>query len=1311
MLNKKNNSQNSDPSFINKIILFCLKQKFVVLLLTLFVVIWGIAVAPFDWKIGAIARAPVGVDAIPDISDNLQIVFTEWTGRSPQDVEDQVTYPLTTALLGLPGVKTIRSYSFFGFSTINIIFEDKIDFYWSRSRILEKLSSLPSATLPFDVQPVLGPDATALGQIFWYTLEGRDEKGNVTGGWDLDELRTVQDWYVRYDLLSAGGVSDVASIGGFVKEYYIDVNPDALRAYNVSIKDVFSAMKMSNLDVGAGTIEVNQVEYFIRGIGFVKSLPDIENAVIQARNNLPIRIKDVAKVSFGPFPRRGSLNKEGAEAVGGIVIARFGENTLEVINNVKAKIKEISQGLPSKTLSDGTKSKLEIVPYYDRTDIINETLGTLNTALIEEILVTIIIVLVAVMNFRSSLLITIMLPLSVLITFIFMKFFDVEANIVSLSGIAIAIGAIVSMGIFICENILSFIQTRSKESSISKTVYEATIEVGGAVLTAAATTIVSFLPVFTMIGPEGRLFKPLAFTKTFVLIASIFTALFILPPLAQLLFMKRENYHRWPKILRFLLAIILILSGIFISFLIKWWIGLFFLFLGAYAIFSEKVPEKIRMQVNKISNLLIIVLVGVILTKHWLPLGPELGFLKNFIFVVGILSAFLIFFKIFQWFYPLLLRWCLNHKTIPILSTLLITMIGLTAWIGIPKLTSSFSRQIQESSPIKALSSVFPGLGKEFMPPLDEGSYLYMPVTMPHAGTGEVSEILKLQNMAFNAISEIKSVVGKWGRAETAIDPAPISMFETVINYNPKYIEDASGNRLRFKYNSTKVDYFQTKEKELILAPDGKPYFVKGKFKRDAQGKLIPDKNGVPFRLWRPPLNPEINPGREAWRGINNSNDIWIEIEKAGQLTGVTTSPKLQPIAARIVMLQSGMRAPMGIKIKGPDLRSIESFGFELEKYLKQVPSIYEPAVIADRIIGKPYLEIEINREEIARYGLMINEVQNTIQIALGGMKTSTTVEGRERFPVRVRYLRELRGNEETMNRILFTSNTGQQIPLNQIAKIKYVRGPQVIKSEDTFLVGYVLFDKKEGFAEVNVVEEAQSFLNKKIAEGELVVPNGVSFAFSGTYENQIRAQEKLTIILPIALFIILLILYFHFKSFLTSFIVFTSILVAWSGGFLLLWLYGESWFFNFHVFGTSLKDLFQIHPVNLSVAVWVGFLALFGIASDNGVIIASSINQALKSNDTSTAQGVREAVLKGSIKRIRPVLMTSAITILALLPVLSSTGRGSDVMVPMAIPSFGGMIMALFSLIIIPVLYCGVKELGLKHKNICEKDPIDNKK
>ena len=532
---------NANRSPLSSLLRFCLENKLVMLLLVLFVVGGGIMVAPFDWDVGGLPRDPVPVDAIPDLGENQQIVFTQWLGRSPQDVEDQITYPLTVALLGLPDIKTVRSYSFLGFSSIYVIFKEQADFYDSRSRILEKLNALPPGTLPGGVQPALGPDATALGQIFWYTLEGRDPDGNPTGGWDLHELRSVQDWYVRYGLMSAEGVSEVASVGGFVREYQIDVDPDAMRAWGVGIDQVYQAVRQSNVDVGARTIEINSVEYVVRGLGFIENLEDIEKSVITVRDNTPVTVADVATVSLGPALRRGALDKEGAEAVGGVVVVRYGENPLQTIKNVQAKIAELAPGLPRKTLADGRTSQVTIVPFYDRSTLINETLGTLKTALTDEILITIIVVIVMIAHLRSSILIAGLLPIAVLMSFIGMKAFKVDANIVALSGIAIAIGTMVDMGVILCENILRRLEEAGPDENSLDVVHRAAVEVGGAVLTAVTTTIISFLPVFTMQAAEGKLFKPLAYTKTFALVASIIVALTIIPPFAHLLFTGRRG--------------------------------------------------------------------------------------------------------------------------------------------------------------------------------------------------------------------------------------------------------------------------------------------------------------------------------------------------------------------------------------------------------------------------------------------------------------------------------------------------------------------------------------------------------------------------------------------------------------------------------------------------------------------------------------------------------------------------------------------------------------------------------------------------
>ena len=1212
------NIENGDrQTFFDKIIRFCLENKLVIFLLILLVIGWGVVVAPFDWKIGDLPRNPIPVDAIPDIGENQQIVFTEWMGRSPQDVEDQVSYPLTVALLGVPEIKTIRAYSMFGFSTIYVIFKENVDFYWSRTRILEKLNSLPSGTLPPGVQPALGPDATALGQIFWYTLEGQDKNGNPTGGWDLHELRTIQDWYVRYALLSADGVAEVASVGGHVQEYQVDVDPDAMRAYGVRLEEVFTAIKMSNADVGARTIEVNRVEYVIRGIGFLKTIEDIENTVIKVNDNIPVYIKNVARVVLGPALRRGALDKEGAEAVGGGVVVRYGENPLAAIKNVKAKIVEISPGLPQKKLSDGTISQVKIVPFYDRTGLIYETLGTLNSALIQEILVTIIVIILFVVNFRSSLLISGLLPLAVLLSFIAMKLFGVDANIVALSGIAIAIGTMVDMGVIVCENILKHLGEAKPEHNRKEIIFKAVSEVRGAVLTAVSTTVVSFLPVFALEAAEGKLFKPLAFTKTFALIASLMVAFTIIPPFAHLLFGRKIKKKR-------------------------------------------KISKKTRNIIHKLGVVLTALIVAVILTRLWLPLGPEKGFVKNIVFVGGLIGGLLGFFYLFQHFYGTLLQWFLVHKITFLSLPIVLLFFGGFIWLGFNSWFGWLPETIQNTRAMAYFNDKFPGLGKEFMPPLDEGSFLYMPTIMPHASIGEALDVLKRQNMAIRSIPEVESVVGKLGRAETPLDPAPISMIETIINYKSEYITDKDGYRIRFKFD-------------------------KGGFVRNEHGDFIPDSGGKPYRLWRP--------------HIKKPDDIWNEIIRVAHIPGTVPSPKLQPIAARIVMLQTGMRAPMGIKIKGPDLETIETAGLQLEKILKEVHSVEPGSVLADRLIGKPYLEIDIDRKAIARYGIKLRQIQDVIEVAIGGKRITTTVEGRERYPVRVRYMRELRDQIESLEKILVPAPDGTQIPVAQLSSIRYLRGPQVIKSEDTFLIGYVIFDKKPEYAEVDVVEDCRKDIEEKIKTKEFILPAGVTYTFAGSYESQVRSEKKLKVILPLALFIIFMILYFQFRSIPTTTMVFSGIAVAWAGGFLMIWLYSQPWFLNFSILGADMREIFQVHSINLSVAIWVGFLALFGIASDNGVVIATYLDQRFASGNISSIDDIRQATVEGAVRRIRPCLMTSATTILALIPILTSTGRGSDIMVPMAIPSFGGMFVIFISVFIIPVLYCMNKEFAFNRK------------
>ncbi|MCA8955037.1 MAG: efflux RND transporter permease subunit, partial [Planctomycetes bacterium] len=697
----------------------------------------------------------------------------------------------------------------------------------------------------------------------------------------------------------------------------------------------------------------------------------------------------------------------------------------------------------------------------------------------------------------------------------------------------IAIGTIVDMGVVLTENILTHIRGTDTAERRLEAVFRGASEVGGAVLTAVLTTVVSFLPVFAMEGAEGKLFKPLAYTKTFALLASIAVSLAVIPPLAHLLLRARPGD-------------------------------------GARRDSARRLP------IGRAATYLLAALVVVILAHTWEPLGPvrQLG---NLAFTAMSVGGALLLFHLFHRAYVPLLRLCLTHRKTFLCLPIALVACGSAVWFGFDRLLGFVppsvaavtggrvtADAVRTSSAWRALSRQFPGLGKEFMPRLDEGSFLLMPIVMYHASITEALEMLQKQDTLLGAIPEVECVVGKIGRVDSALDPAPIGMVETIIRYKPEYASDPQGHPIRFRYDSVHETH-----------------------SRDDAGQLIPDPDGRPFRQWRP--------------NIRNPKDIWAEIQRTAELPGMTNASMLQPIETRRIMLQTGMRSAFGLKVAGPDLETIDRMGLEFERVLKQVPSVRSETVFADRVVGKPYLEIDIDRAAIARFGLSVRQVQDVIEVAIGGKVLTRTVEGRQRFPVRVRYQREQRDQIEQLGRVLVAGSNGTQIPLGQVAKIRYTPGPQNIRSEDTRLVNYVIFDKQPDAAEAEVVEDCRRVIEERIARGELTIPSGVSFWFAGTYENQVRAMNKLRVVLPLALFTIFLILYLQFRSVAVTLNVFSGVFVAWSGGFLMLWLYGQEWFLDFDILGRSMRDLFQVHPLNLSVAVWVGFLALFGIATDDG--------------------------------------------------------------------------------------------------------------
>jgi len=1070
---------------IKKLIEWCLRNRFIVLMIFALLIFGG-------WQ--AMKKTPV--DAIPDIGELQVIVYADWPGRSPVDVEDQIIYPATTRLMGTPRVKAIRSLSEFGFGLIYLIFEDGVDYYWARTRVLERLP-LAQQVVPEGVTLTLGPDATALGQVFWYTVENGyycpehpqvayenpgkcpiDGKELVRSQYDLGELRSLQDWFVRYQLNSVPGVSEVAGVGGFVKQYQIDVDPNKLLSYNISITEVMDAVKKSNLDVGAKVFEENSggVEFLIRGKGFIKKIEDIENIVVAQHQGTPIYIKSIGKVTLGGDFRRGALDKEGQEAVGAVVLMRYGENPLEVINRLKLKIKELGAGLPP---------GVRVVDFYDRTSLIKRTINTLRDALIQEIIITVFVILVLLMHLRASLVISVVLPIGILIGFLLMRIFKIDANVMSLGGIAIAIGVMVDSGCVLIENLYRQLAEFQKEKGRVATNRErlevciaASQEVGPAVFTALLTTIVGFIPVFVLTGESGRLFRPLAFTKTFVMVAAAFIAVMLLPTLA------------------------------------------YYLLRGKLKLSDENIASRLLRSL-----------------------------------------------------YRPAIEWALNKKKIVVSSALLLLVLG---------------------------SLALPRIKREFMPPLDEGDLLFMPVLLPGASLTQVMEVMRAQDKIIKQEfpDEVAMVVGKLGHADTATDPAPVTMLETIIRLKPP------------KY----------------------------------------------------------------WKRAKDKTELIRQIIGKTRIPGV--SPIMtQPIRNRIDMLATGIQTPVGIKISGPDLELIQELAIHLENIItREVPGTI--SAFAERFGNRPYYEIEIDRRQIARYGLKISDVQDVIMTAIGGENLTTTVEGRERYPVRVRYFRELRDSPEAIERIFVPTPDGAQIPLKQIARLKKVAGPQMISSENTLPYGRVFINvNPKVIGLVDYVNLAKKVVAKKIASGELKIPPGYFISWSGQYESELEARKKLLVAVPLALLVILFILYLNFKSFASTAIVATGLPISLVGGVLFMYL------FNF----------------NMSVAVWVGFIALFGVATDNAVVLVSYADELFQKRNPRTVEEVRRLVAESGLVRLRPAMMTTLTTIFALLPVMLAGGSGSEIMRPMAAPTFYGLtVVTLTNLIFVPAVYSWWRERQL---------------
>ncbi|HEV2055510.1 MAG TPA: CusA/CzcA family heavy metal efflux RND transporter [Methylomirabilota bacterium] len=1018
-----------------------------------FLVIAGFA-ALAGWGYWALLTTPI--DAIPDLSDNQVIVFTDWPGRSPQEVEDQVTYPLTTSLQGLPGVRVVRSSSAFGFSMINVIFEDAVDLYFARTRVLERLN-LVTKSLPTGVVPTLGPDATGVGHVFWYTVEG--------AGQSLRDLRAIQDWYIRYQLNAVPGVAEVASVGGMVRQYQIDVDPKRLRALRIPLSAVVDAVMRSNRNVSGNVVEGSGTWSVVRGLGLIERPADLEQVVIGAENGVPIYLRQVADVKIGDAFRAAALVKGTNEAVGGVVVARYGVSTVDVIERVKEKIRVLEPGLPP---------GVHIVPFYDRSVLIQRAVQTLKRALLEEALVVTLVNILFLLHLRSVLIVTIPIPLAVLTAFLFMRYLGITSNIMSLAGIAIAIGVLVDAAIVVTENAFRFIEKRGvnprDRAAVAVAVLDATRLVGRPIFFSMAIIILAFIPVFALTGQEGKLFHPLAFTKTFAMAGATILSVTLVPVLCTLLIGGRVRGEEENPVMKPLI-----------------------------------------------------------------------------------------------WLYRPVLDWALRHR-LPTLAVAALVVVGAVALI--------------------------PRMGKEFMPPLNEGDLMFMPITDPAVSLPQAIELTRKQNAAILTVPEVASVVGKVARADTSTDPAPLNMTETVVGLKPE-------------------------------------------------------------SQWRP--------------GMTREKII-------GELDAATTMPGVsniwtQPIINRINMLTTGIRSEVGVKIFGADLRLLEERARAVAEVLRAIPGAAD--VYAEQVSGVPYLDITVNREAAARYGISVGAVQDVIETAVGETNLTLTIEGRQRFPVRVRYAPQYRASAEALAGVLVSGPTGIQVPLGQLAEVRSVSGPAMISSENGLLVVTVLLNVR-GRDVGSFVDEA-----KRIVAKSVPLPKGSYIEWSGQYENQVRAKQRLQLVVPVVIVIIFLLLYLTYHSILDAAQVLLAVPFGLAGGIYLQYALGY----------------------NFSVAVWVGFIALFGTAVQTAVVMVIYLDEAVARKRESlggrlTRAALLEAVQEGALLRLRPKVMTVSAVVASLLPIMWSHSTGAEVMKPLATPVLGGMLSSLaLVLIVTPVIFYWLRE------------------
>jgi copper/silver efflux system protein len=1150
---------------LRAVIAFCVRQPILTLL-------GAVAIA----AVGGYCALTVPIDAIPNVGENQVIVFTEWPGRSPKDVEDQVTYPLSVALLTVPHAESVRGKSMFGYSFVQVTFADGTDLYWARSRVLERLGTA-IATLPEGVTPTLGPDATALGQIFYYVLEGPP-------GLNLAELRSLQDYVIKYELQAVQGVSEVASVGGYVRQYQIEVSPDALRFHDIPLDRLIEAVKDSNIDVGAKTIESGGMEYVIRGRGFIgqdkdalQAVADIEKTVVLSRDGVPVRIRDLAQVQLGPDFRSGAIDLNGRESVGGVVVMRFGENPRAVIERVREKLRQIEPGLRG----------VKVVPVYDRTGLINETVGTLTESLKEELAITAVVILLFLLHLRASLIVAVTLPMAVLMAFIGMRWFAIDANIMSLAGIAIAIGEVADLGIIISENVYQHLveweQGRSNPAAAdlrpdhppdtrtrADVIIDATHEVAPAVMTGVSTTIVSFLPVFFLTGRDHKLFAPLAWTKTFAMFAALLVAVLLVPALCRLLLHSSRRPLR-----RGLLATATAGLAAAVAAVIFWdpWL-------------DDLSPWPRWATVPIVA--LVVALFALLLSRERLRPIEENPTSRLILRV-----------------YDPSLRFFLAHKFSFMTAPVLIIFLGAGAWFGL----STVLYPLEQGSRVLGaepndlpgyvdLKHRFPGLRTDDWIALDEGTWFYMPTLYPAASFSQGMEVLQTQDTLISQIPEVENVLGKLGRVESALDPAPGAMIETYV----------------------------------MLKPEAE------------------------------------------WREGVTIEAIWSQINAVATLPGVTPASPLQPIEGRVVMLQSGIKAPMAIRVYGDQLDGLAEAARRVADQLRQIPQVSAATVNPDIVLGMPYVEFEIDRDAAARYGMTTMDVNQVIETALGGMNLTNTVEGRERYPIRIRYQRDLRERIDDLGRLPVVTESGEVVSLDTLAKMTTTWGPGMISSEDARLVAHIAFAPSGMTGDLETVVAVEAALRTAQSDGTLALPAGYALLPVGSFQNQIEANRRLSVIIPIVILADLLIIYLNFRNLALTLIIFSQVPIAVFGGMI----------------GLGLFD------VEMNTAIWIGIIALIGIAEDDGVVIATYIEQLIAKRRPRTVQDIRDIVMEAGRRRIRPCLMTAFTTFAALLPVMIATGRGADVARAMALPVFFGMFIELISLFVVPVLYCGYLEFKL---------------